>query len=505
MKGSKATLWQSLDEMRKQMPFLAALEATFPEAELFLVGGAVRDLLLARKTKDYDFLVRGLPAKPLEGFLRRYGKLSWVGKNFGVYKFYPKDSPFDEAIDFALPRTESSFSKTGGYRDFHIVSDFRLPVEKDLARRDFTINAIAADLKKRQLVDPFGGLLDLEQGLIRAVGEPAQRFEEDSSRLLRGLRFAAQFGFDFEPGSWAALKARIPALSAKRPDGSFVVPRETCAKELIKAMVFNPPRAYDLWDESGAFAELIPELLAMKGCPQPKKYHSEGDVWQHTRLALVQIQTALFREEFGKDEDAERVMAVLFHDISKPETLQTPEKDGVDRIRFNGHDRVGAVRVRQIASRLKLSCFPKGSPFYVDEGKLSWLVKKHLILVQGDIDKMRAATIERIFLNPNTPGDKLLQLIYCDGMATVPEDNVAGKVLHYFQIKKRIAAIRSHSAERAKMPPPLLSGNEIMVALQIPPGPQVGKALILIREEQLSGRLSSPEAALAFLKNQNFP
>jgi len=493
-------LWQGLEAVCLKMPFLAALEKTFPKAELFLVGGAVRDLLLGRKTKDYDFLVRGLSADALAGFLRRYGKLSWVGKSFGVYKFYPSNGAFEEAIDFALPRTESSFSRDGGYRDFKVVSDAELPVEKDLARRDFTINAIAVDLRKKCLIDPFKGLSDLQEGLLRAVGDPVRRFEEDSSRLLRGLRFAAQFAFDLEPESWRALKARIPALKAERPDGSLVVPRETVAKEFIKAMVFGPLRAFDLWDESGAFAALIPELLSMKGCPQPTKYHSEGDVWAHTRLALSQIQTAPFRAEFGESKDAELVLAVLFHDIAKPSTIQSPQKDGVDRIRFNGHDRVGAAMVQKIVPRLKLSSFPKGSPFYVDEGRLAWLVKKHLVLVQGEIDKMRAATIERIFLNPQHPGEKLLQLIYCDGMATVPEDNVAGKVLHYFEIKKRIEGIRSLSDARAKLPPPLLNGHQIISGLRIPSGPQVGKALALIREEQLSGRILTPESALSFLK-----
>lgn len=505
MEFSLDRLWSKCKQIQAFLPFLSAFESDFPEGEIYLVGGAVRDLLLGRETKDYDFLVRGVPANRLGRFLSQHGKVNWVGKNFGVYKFMPTQSPLDEAIDIALPRTEESFSQGGGYRDFEIQSDPNLPVEEDLRRRDFTINAMAADLKNKSLIDPFNGLDDLNASMLRSVGEATLRFSEDSSRLLRGLRFAAQFDFKFEALSWAALKKLIPSINAKRnakrEDEAFTVPRETIAKEFIKAMVLHPVRAYDLWDESGAFEALIPELLSMKNCAQPANYHSEGDVWVHTRLALSQLTTPEFQHEFGETLNAETVLAVLFHDIAKPVTIQTPEKDGTDRIRFNGHDHIGAKMVKRIVSRLKLSSFPKGSRYYVDGDHLCWLVQKHLILVQGNIQQMRSATIEKYFLNPLLPGGKLLALIYCDGKATVPEDGET-KLLHYWEIKKRIAKIAALSAEKAKIPPALINGRDVMQILNIPSGPEVGKYLGLIREEQLSGRISVREDAVAFLKER---
>ncbi len=516
--------------MRQDFLFLSALEGAFPACEIYLVGGAVRDFLLCRDTKDYDFLVRNVSADALGDFLGRCGTVNWVGKTFGVYKFMPAGSVLEETIDISLPRTEKSFSQrgpapargaaparsatstrsstparsaapaSGGYRDFEITSDPQLPVEVDLLRRDFTINALAVDIRKLGLIDPFGGLSDLVAGILRAVGEPRQRFLEDTSRLLRGLRLACQLGFQFDPSTWSTLQALMETVEAKREDGNFVVPRETIAKEFIRSLVADPVRTFDLWDESGAFSALIPELLVMKGCPQPVAYHTEGDVWRHTRLALSQLTSPEFKSEFG-DYDAETALSVLFHDVGKPPTLKTPERDGVDRIRFNGHDRVGAEMTQRIASRLKLSALPKESRYAVDEEALTWLVEKHLVLVQGTVDEMRASTLEKYFLNPGRPGHKLMQLIFCDGKGTIPPQGVP-QLQAYYRLKERLLAIRQLGRTQMDVPPPLLSGREVMAALQIPPGPAVGTALALIREEQLCGRLSNRDDVLAFLKQQ---
>ena len=491
-------LWQHLDALRRNFPFLSALEAVFPACEIYLVGGAVRDLLLRCDTKDYDFLVRNVPVEALGHFLERHGAVNWVGKTFGVYKFMPAGSTLDEAMDIALPRTERSFSQRGGYRDFKITSDPGLPVEADLSRRDFTINALAVDIGKRRLIDPFGGQTDLSAAILRAVGEPRLRFMEDTSRILRGLRLACQFGFQFDPLTWHAIQSLTNTINAKWDDDRFIVPRETISREFIRALVANPTHALDLWDQSGAFSLLIPELLQMKGCPQPAAYHTEGDVWAHTRLALAQLTTPAFQSELG-DYDAEVALAVLFHDVGKPPTLKTPERDGVDRIRFNGHDKVGAQMTRHIAARLKLSVFPKGSRYAVDEETLAWLVEKHLVLVQGTVDEMRASTIEKYFLNPERPGTKLMQLIFCDGKGTTPPQGVP-QLQAYYRLKERLSAIHQLSRTRKEAPHPLLSGREVMAALRIPPCPQVGAALSRIREEQLCGRISNRNEAIAFLK-----
>ena len=499
MSYSIENLLQKAKALKSAHRFLRDFEDHFSEGEVYLVGGAVRDFLLGRNTKDADFLIRNIPASKLHHFLSRRGKANFVGKNFGVYKFIPSGT-IDE-IDIALPRTERSFSYKGGYRDFEIETNPNLPIEEDLKRRDFTVNAIALDMKRFCLMDPFHGLQDLEAGLLRAVGEPSLRFSEDHSRLLRGLRFACQFDFSFDPETQNALFEKIPFLNAKREDGTFVVPRETIAKEFLKALCCNPVRMFDLWDESRAFLQLIPELLEMKHCPQPPQFHSEGDVWTHTRLALAQLISPGFKEEFQEDFDAEIALAVLLHDVGKPSTIKTPEKDGVDRIRFNGHDQVGADMARDIIKRLKLSSMPKSSRYYIDEDNVAWLIEKHLILVCGDVEDMRSATIEKYFLNPQTPGQNLMRLIFCDGNAAIPLSQIP-EMRHYHQLKKRLEKMRQLGHGKAEAPAPLLSGREIMALVQISAGPLVGKYLAILREEQLSGRVKDRDEAISFLKRQ---
>jgi len=495
--ASTQDLFQKVKQLSATLPFLRHFESDFPQGEVSLVGGSVRDFLLGRNTKDADFLVRKVAAPCLHQFLGRHGKVSFVGKHFGVYKFRPFGADLD--IDVALPRTERSFSNKGAYRDFEILTNSDLPIEEDLKRRDFTINAMAVDLTRLCLIDPFEGLKDLESGIIRAVGDPSIRFSEDYSRLLRGIRFACQFRFQLEPTTWKALCHNMAFINSKHEDGTFVVPRETIAKEMLRALLYDPVRLFDLWDQSSAFLELMPELLKMKGCPQPEVFHSEGDVWTHSRLALAELSSVRFQEEFQTRYDAEVALAVMLHDIGKPYTLQTPEKDGVDRIRFNGHDVVGASLAIKLVERLKLSSLPKGTPYSVDEDKLAWLIEKHLILVHGDVDDMRASTIEKYFLSPERPGQKLMQLIFCDGNATIPRDQPTS-MRHYGKLKKRMETLMALGKNKRDLPSPLLSGREIMAALGISSGPDVGKYLGLLREEQLSGRLSDREEAMAFLK-----
>ncbi|MDZ4285726.1 MAG: HD domain-containing protein, partial [Candidatus Sungbacteria bacterium] len=388
--------------------------------------GAVRDAALGRSTKDYDFVVRGVQARQLQEFLGSVGIVNLVGRTFGVYKFIP-DHGYDEfkaagfeAFDIALPRTEHAWG-TGGYRDVEVQSNHELPIEEDLSRRDFTINAMALkfrimnhELGIMEIIDPYSGMKDIEGKVIRAVGDPKERFKEDYTRMLRGLRFACELGFSIESVTLAALKAVMPRINDKRatvgqpvmsPLAEFVAPREVISRELVRAFYADPAGALDSYDESGAFEMLIPELLKMKGCPQPEEFHSEGDVWAHTRLALKNIKTQEYKNTFGDPDphyNALLVMAVLFHDIGKPPMLKTPEDDGVDRIRFDEHDTVGAEIVREIARRLVLAIMVEG-PLHVDYDKLVWLIKHHLILLHTDAEDFKASTVENIFLTRKIP------------------------------------------------------------------------------------------------------
>lgn len=510
------------------LKFIKKLLKKFPNSEIYLVGGAVRDYLLGiKKIKDYDFVVRNIKPEDLNSFLEKEGKVNLVGKNFGVYKFYPTppNSPLSrgeidglkEAIDVALPRTEHALNTGptgpvgGGYRDFKVQSDYQMDIKEDLARRDFTINAFAFDIKKGELIDEFGGLQDLKNKIIKTVGNPNERFKEDYSRMLRALRFSCQLNFVIDKDTFKSIQKNITNLNKKRSISGKeerVVPYEIISEELLKSFYENPLKALDLYDKGGVFEQLMPEVLAMKGCIQPKNFHSEGDVWEHTRLALENINSEKFKKQFKENPDinAELIITVLLHDIGKPITIKTPEKDGTDRIRFNEHDIRGAKLAREICKRLKLDSQEEESPLRVDPDNVFYMIKKHLIMIHGDIDDMRAATIEKMFFNKLRPGKNLLKLLYLDAIATIPEKGKTD-LTNFEKLVKRIKELDKLHEEQDKLPPPILDGNDIMAKFGLNPGKQIGKLLVILREEQLQGRLGKEknikdrkEKAFAILK-----
>ncbi len=484
-----------------ELAFLGALNRRFPQAEVYLVGGAVRDAMLGRETKDLDFVVRGVPGNELERCLSDLGRVNYVGKTFGVYKFVPQGGDPQDAIDVALPRTEHSESLSGAYREFSVQSDPLLRIEEDLGRRDYTVNAMALNVATEELVDPFGGKADLCGRRLRAVGDPGHRFAEDYSRMLRGLRLACQLGFEWDELTWASLVQLMPQINTLR-GSEFLVPRETVGRELVRAFVTDPVKALDLWDTSGAIAAVVPELLPMKGCPQPTNYHAEGDVWTHTRLALQRVQSPEFAAEWpGRSSDAEVIFAVLLHDVAKPVTITTPEKDGADRIRFNNHDNVGARMARVICERIKLSQFPRDSEWHIDAERLAWLVAHHLLLVHGAIEEMKNSTIERYFFADPKAGEQLLMLMWADGSATVPPSGTPD-LTNYRAMRARIAKLADLDRGRKGLPPPLLDGRQIMDEFGLKPGPMIGKYLAMVREAQLAGDVTTAHEALAWLKRQ---
>lgn len=484
---------------RPDLGFLPALTRRFPQADVYLVGGAVRDAMLGRETKDLDFVVRGVPGDELERLLSGLGRVNYVGRTFGVYKFVPAGGDLQEPLDVALPRTEHSESLTGGYREFAVQSDPMLRIEDDLGRRDYTVNAMALNVLTEDLVDPFGGKDDVCARRLRAVGDPDHRFAEDYSRMLRGLRLACQLGFEWDTDTWRSLVRLMPRINATR-GAEFIVPRETVGRELVRAFATDPVKALDLWDASGAVAAVLPELLPMKGCPQPANYHAEGDVWTHTRLALQRLWSPEFAAEWsGKAPDAEVIFAVLLHDVAKPVTITTPEKDGADRIRFNNHDNVGANIAREICERVKLSQFPRESRWHIDSERLGWLVAHHLLLVHGAIEDMKNSTIERYFFADQRAGEQLLMVMWADGSATVPPSGTPD-LTNYRAMRARIAKLAELDRARKGLPPALIDGRRIMGELGISPGPTVGKYLALVREAQLAGEVTTAEEAMAWLK-----
>lgn len=507
----------------KQAGFLnwiKKLTKEFPKAKIYLVGGAVRDTLLNIPTKDYDFVITGISIKKLEKFLETLGWVDLVGKNFGVFKFVPKGQKGKiEPLDIALPRTEHSIQNLGIYKDFKIQSDHKLPIEEDLKRRDFTINAMALDLTYDDLtiIDEFGGLDDLKNKIIRTVGKPKDRFQEDYSRMLRAIRFSCQLNFNIEDDTKKYIKKLIKNLNNKKND-EFIIPREILAKEFIKSLLENPLRAFDLFDELKVFDILIPEMKKMKGCKQPENYHSEGDVWQHTRLCMEMLDSDLYKNQFKKPitnnkeqdlYDSEVVLATLLHDIDKPTCSIWVEKKGIKKLQFYNHDVEGGKTAENICQRLKLSAPDK---IGADCKNINWIIARHMLLIEGKIDKMRQTKVEKYLMSDRYPGENLLKVTYIDAISTIPEKRKFPKkkadLKDWISLKgfiialKRIKEIQKLSKDKKPVPKRLINGNEVIKTLKIKSGKKVGTILDKVRDEQLNKKILNKKQAIEYIKKK---
>lgn len=420
-------------------------------AELYLVGGAVRDALLNRHMNemDFDFVIRGLDAEDIEQWFSAFGELNLVGQHFGVYKFMPTGfTPKQiEFIDIALPRTEAvRTGSLGGYKDFDIQSNKDLSIDQDLSRRDFTVNALAFNLRTKQLIDPFNGQIDLEQKLLRAVGNPEERFKEDLSRILRGIRFAAELHFDIENETSHAMKedmSRINVMKEEDEKHIYVVPREVIGVELAKALNRNPVRTIHECLRHGALHELFPKVARM----------IEVDTHYLDPLREVRAGEIL-------------ISVTLLLRCLEPEDIQ-------DALHFSG-----------------LGSLPKGTMKRVEVKDVKTLIGRlQSGLSSDDVAQMPGAQFERHFMNGRGKIlNRCLELIAKGDVAQTARD------------RRRDIEARWLVDGDEKIAP-LLSGNDIL-AHGIEAGPKVREILDRIRDLQLDGQLMSREQALKWLKQE---
>jgi tRNA nucleotidyltransferase/poly(A) polymerase len=324
------------------LPFIRALQQR--GAHVYTVGGTVRDSLLGHPRKDVDLLVTGVPQPALLRLLRRYGRVQLTGRAFGVLKFLPPtwDGP---PIDIALPRTEVS---TGvGHRDFTVTFDHTLPVEIDLGRRDFTINAMAMDLADDHLLDPFGGRPDLQQRILRQVSP--QAFPEDPLRMLRGVQLATRFGLWVEPTTRQAMQAHATAITT--------VAAERIAEELRKLLqATTPSQGFFLMAEVGLLSHVFPEIATLAGGPSRARQSTTAaslpDAFTRTlrRLdALQQHEVILHRGHLDV------LLAALFQHSAVPAVGYLPEEAAqtlAQRSAALAHRRLEALRMTTIGAHL---------------------------------------------------------------------------------------------------------------------------------------------------------
>jgi poly(A) polymerase len=290
------------------------------------------------------------------------------------------------------------------------------------------------------------------------------------------------------------------------------VAREIIAQEFLKAFSIDPVKTLDLYDQSGALKELMPEIEELKKVEQGTRWHSEGNVYTHTRLALchcdngIATLSRIFQKKCGTPRNDRKValkVAILFHDLGKKETQikETPRQGSGTKITFYGHDLAGVEKAGKIIKRLRLDSLDKKSPYYLNPTKVKWLIRHHMLILNTEPEKIRENTLEKYFFREDRWGDDLLALILADARASQP---ISGKIdLRKYQgIVERVKELEEkHRLDKKRiLPPPLLNGREIMKALGLPPGPLIGKIKEELRVWQLKGKVRSKREALERLE-----
>ena len=411
----------------------------------YFAGGSVRDLLRGQVPKDIDIATDARPEVVQKIFPRTYA----VGAHFGVIVVLENGLQFEVA----------TFRSDGAYLDGRrpVEVHFATAVE-DAARRDFTINGMFFDPEKDEVIDFVGGRADLEARIIRAIGDPAQRFAEDRLRLLRAVRFAIVLEFEIESATWSAIVAQASSINE--------ISAERIREELVR--IFMSPhraRGWDLLDASGLMRNILPEVDAMKGCEQPPQFHPEGDVFKHTRIML---------ELLPAEASLPLVFSVLFHDIGKPPTSMV---DLEGRIRFNGHDRIGAEMTEAIMERLRFS--------RAEIDATVEAVRQHMVF--KDVPNMRVAKLKRFMARPTFEDELELHRVDCASSHAMMEN------YEFLQQKKE------EFANEPIIPPPLVRGDDL-IALGLKPGPRFGEILEAVETRQLEGALKDREEALEWVK-----
>lgn len=426
--------------------------------QAFLVGGCVRDILLGREPVDYDVATDATPAQILSSFPHALG----VGAQFGVMLVPDITGRAEEAprnVEVATFRSDIGYSD--GRHPDRVA--FATTPEEDARRRDFTINALLLDPESNEILDFTGGRDDLRDGIIRAIGDPAERFREDKLRMVRAVRFAARFGYTIDPSTLRAIQEFAPEISQ--------VSAERVRDELTKILTEGAARSGFEWlDQTRLLPELLPEIARTKGVEQPPQFHPEGDVWTHTLLMLGGLTPAC---------TITLAWGVLLHDVGKPPTFKPPAGPN-GRIRFDEHVEVGTRMAEEICHRLRFS--------NDDVQQISSLVANHLRF--KDVAQMKSSTLKRFVRLPRF--EEHLELHRLDCLSS--HRNLDA----YHFIQKFLAETPPEQVH----PPRLLTGDDL-IAMGFKPGPKFKELLEKIEDAQLNGKIDSREAAIKLVGEMN--
>jgi putative nucleotidyltransferase with HDIG domain len=411
--------------------------------ESYLAGGCVRDMLLGKTPQDYDITTNARP----DDVVKIFPQTVPVGAQFGVILVIVESEPFEVA----------SFRYDGPYLDGRRPAQVRYgSLAEDIFRRDFTVNGMVYDPMTDQMIDLVGGQKDLNSKLVRAIGNPRSRFEEDRLRMIRAVRFAASLDFTIETETFAAICELASSITQ--------ISWERIGEELTRILTEGGAKAgFELLDRTGLLKVLLPEIDAMKGVEQSPDYHPEGDVFTHTMLTLDHLDSPTETLAYG----------CLLHDVGKPACIRRDEA----RLTFYGHTEKGAAMAEEVLKRLKRS--------RATRERVAYLVRNHLRHLQAP--QMRLSTLKR-FLGEDGI-DELLELTRIDALSA------NGDLQHYRFCMEKLAELKTEEIH----PEPLLRGRDL-IAMGFSPGPNFHEILKQVEEAQLGGELSSREQAMAWVE-----
>ena len=452
-----------------------------------LVGGFVRDVLLGGQPKDIDLEVYGVAPDRLEQLLETLapGLVNFVGRSFGVFKIHLGE---DIEFDVSLPRRES---KTGrGHTGFIVTADPGLNTREASRRRDFTINAISADPLTGEILDPFDGVKDLENRVLRVVDSVT--FQDDPLRVYRGIQFVARFGLTVEPISFDLMRQMVA-----RDDLAELAPErvtEELRKLLLKAQ--RPSIGFELARALGIIANDFSELSAMIGTEQEPEWHPEGDVWIHTMM-VIDRAAEIIRDStrgFSTEEQLEVMLGALCHDLGKPGT--TARLDG--RIRSLGHEEAGIEPTRSLLGRLAFGERVRDATIAIVKDHLKpGMLYKQLMEKQTLTEESYANAVRKLLkrIHP-TSWRVLVAAAEADYRGRSLPEVKTGPYLHGDLVATTVAKFR-FDAEPIK---PLIQGRDLL-ALGVKPGPRMGEIIAKIETLRDAGKITTQEEAKMHLRD----
>jgi tRNA nucleotidyltransferase (CCA-adding enzyme) len=447
------------------------------QALALVVGGFVRDAVMARvkgteqTSKDIDVEVYGADFDALATILRSHGRVDLVGASFGIAKITNPHS--GNVLDFSIPRRDSKVDK--GHRGFQVTGDPNMSVDEAARRRDLTINTLAMDPLTGELIDHYGGVQDIKDGVLRAT-DPSL-FTDDPLRVLRIMQFAGRFEFSVDPDTLRLCKSiDLTEVSTER-----------IGEEWVKLMTKSPRPSVGLEAarQLGVLDQLHPDLAILDQIPQEADWHPEGNVWNHTKHAADAAAQVVRQEGLSGDEALVVLFGALCHDLGKATTTALREKRGQMRITAYGHEAAGVEPTKRFLQQLHMNKKIINT--------ILPIVREHLYHVHNP--SPNAKQLRRFAGRLQPANIRLWDLVSrCDANGRGGEfiDRTSSYPIYQQALELEVANAPLQ---------PAVNGRDL-INLGMPPGPHFGPILAQLYTAQVDGHFTTTQEGVDYLQKQ---